>query len=268
VRRVAHALTADKFKATGSDNILPQTIQESQKPIHRRKRRRQPCLPCYGFFSRGSSLGRAANDASNGGRRTQLDQRRSRFGTHRVRSAMFEALTVIASIYALYILKKWWFPGTQEQGFGATFTSRLSKPIAVVIRTRTTSQRSSQFYIPLPMDSEAEEEEEAENSAYGGLDIHIFEEDGQQRTIYHDFLQDQGGGDDDSVAAGDDEQDYYYAFDDDTKRNPYIGWEDKELQNEKQCRRVSWHRLLLINCNSFHELGLASNAVGSFSLKG
>jgi hypothetical protein len=242
LRRVAHALTADKFKATGSD-ILPQTIPVNQKLIRRRKRGSWTCLPCYRFFRR---------------------VRRGRFGTYTLRSAMVEALKVLASIYALYMLKKWWFLGTQEQGFGATFPSHLSRPIAVAIRTRT-SQRSSQFYMPLPMDDEAEEE--GENVDYGELDIHIFEEEGQQRNIYHDFLQDIGG-EDDSIEAGDDEQDYYYAFDDDEKRNPYIGWEDKDLQNEKKCRRVSWHRLVLINCNSFHELGLASNALEGFSRKG
>jgi hypothetical protein len=86
------------------------------------------------------------------------------------------------------------------------------------------------------------------------LDIHIFEEDGQQRNIYHDFNQDLDAGDDDSIAA-DDEHDYY--FDDDTIR--LVGM--TKSQNEKKCRRVSWHRLLLLNCNSFHELGLASNTL-------
>jgi hypothetical protein len=130
----------------------------------------------------------------------------------------------------------------------------------VVFRTRT-SQRSSQFYMPLPMDNEAEEE--AENVDHGQLDLRIVEQDGQERNIYDDYLEEE-----ESVAEGDDEHDYYYAFDDDTKRNPYIGWEDKNLQYEKQCRRVSWHRLLLLNCNNFHELGIASNAVDSFSSKG
>jgi hypothetical protein len=255
VRRVPHAMTADKLRSTSSD-ILPQTIQQHQKLIHRRKRRIWTISPCYRFFRRGS----------NGGRRTQLDQRRGRFGfgTATVRNVLFDALKILASIYALYILRKWWFLVTQEQGF-ATFSSRLSRPIAVVIRTRT-SHISSQFYMPLPMKFKAKEE--AEYVDYGDLDIHIFEEDGQQRNIYHDFNRDLDAGDDDSVAAADDEHDYYYAFDDDTKRNPYIGWDDENLQNEKQCRRVSWHRLLLLNCNSFHELGLASNAVGDLSMKG
>lgn len=243
MRRVAHALTAEKFKATSND-ILPQTIQVNQnKLIHRRKRRNWTCLPCYRFFFR---------------------VRHGQFGTYTLRSAMVEALKVLAIIYTLYMLKKWWFLGTQEQGFGATFPAYLSRPISVVIRTRT-SQRSSQFHMPLQMDAEAEEE--AENVDSGELDIRIFEEDGQQRNIYHDFLQDLDG-EDASIAAEDDEHDYYYAFDDDVKRNPYIGWEDKDLQNEKKCRRVSWHRLVLLNCNSFHELGLASDAVVGFSFKG
>jgi hypothetical protein len=256
VRRVPHAMTPEKLKATSSSDILPQTIQQHQKLSRRHKRRIWTHFPCYRFFRRGS----------NGGRRTQLDQRRGRFGigTATVTSVLFDALKLLASIYALYVLQKWWFLGMQEQGF-ATFSSHLSRPIAVVIRTRT-SYRSSRFYMPLPMKSAAKEE--AEYVDYGEIDIHIFEEDGQQRNIYHDFNQDLYGGDDDSIAAADDEHDYYYAFDDDTKRNPYIGWEDKNLQNEKQCRRVSWHRLLLLNCNSFHELGLATNAIADLSMKG
>jgi hypothetical protein len=261
VRRVphhaAHAMTAEKVKATPGSDILPHTIQHHQKRIHGRKRRIWIYLPFYRFFRQGS----------NGGRRTQLDQRRGRFGTHTVKSAMFDALKVLASIFALYMIRKSWFLGMQEQGFGATSPSHLSRPIAVVIRTRT-SQRSSHFYMPLSMDSEAKEEVELVD--YGELNIHIFEEDGQQRNIYHDSLQDKGDEGDDSIAAAaDDEHDYYYAFDDDAKRNPYIGWDDdKSLQDEKQCRRVNWHRLLLLNCNSFHELGLASNSVADFSLKG
>jgi hypothetical protein len=168
-------------------------------------------------------------------------------------NVMFKALTVLV---ILYMLIKCWFLGS----FGAIFPSHLTRPIAVVFRTRT-SQKSSQFYMPLPMDNEAEEE--AENVDHGQLDLRIVEQDGQERNIYDDYLEEE-----ESVAEGDDEHDYYYAFDDDTKRNPYIGWEDKDLQDEKQCRRVSWHRLLLLNCNNFHELGIASNAVDSFSSKG
>lgn len=255
MRRVPHAMTAEKLGA--DSDILPQTVQQHQKLIHIRKRRRRMHLPCYRFFRRGS----------NGGRRTRLDERRGRFGfgTYTIRSVLFEALKVLTSIYALYILTKWWLLGTQQQGFDASTSSHLSRPIAVVIRTHT-SQKSSQFYMPLPMKSWAKEE--AEYVDYGELDIHIFEEDGQQRNIYHDFNQDLDGGDDSIEAAADDEHDYYYAFDDDTKRNPYIGWDDKNLQSEKQCRRVNWHRLLLLNCNSFHELGLASNAVANFSFMG
>jgi hypothetical protein len=171
-------------------------------------------------------------------------------------------LKVLASIYALYVLQNGGSLG-RRTGFAA-FSPHLSRPIAVVIRTGS-SYRSSQFYMPLPM--KASSKEDAEFVDYGELDIHIFEEDGQQRNIYHDFNQDLDAGDDDSIAA-DDEHDYYYAFDDDTKRNPYIGWDDKNLQNEKKCRRVSWHRLLLLNCNSFHELGLASNTVADLSMKG
>jgi hypothetical protein len=256
VRRVARASPTKKLSATGSD-VLPQTIQQHQKLIYRRKRIR---YPCYRFFRLGSSGGRAANDAPWSARRTQLDQHRGRLGNYTLTNAMFGALKVLAIISSLYMLKKCWFLGTQEQGFGATFPSHLSRPIAVGFRFRT-SQRSSQFYMPLPMDAEVEEE--AEYVDHGELDLNIFEQDGQQRSINYYLLEE-----DDSINEGNDEHDYYYAFDDDTKRNPYIGWEDKTLQDEKKCRRVSWHRLLLLNCNSFHELGLATNAIDSFSLKG
>lgn len=32
-----------------------------------------------------------------------------------------------------------------------------------------------------------------------------------------------------------------------------MGWDDPDIQDEKQCRRTSWHRDLPINCNSVHE---------------
>jgi hypothetical protein len=250
VRRVPHAVTAEKSKATGS-GILPQTIQQHQKLMHRRKIRISLYLPCFGLFRRGS----------NGGRRTQIDQRRGRFGfefgTYTVRCVLFDLLKVLAiSICALSVLKKWGFLGTQEH---------LSRPIAVVIRTRT-SHRSSKFYMPLPMESALKEE--AQHVDYGPLILYMMEEDGKQRNIHHDFDQDLGAGDDDSLVVADDDREYYYAFDDDTKRNPYIGWDDQNLQNEKQCRRASWHRLVLLNCNSFHELGIASNTVADFKFKG
>ena len=54
----------------------------------------------------------------------------------------------------------------------------------------------------------------------------------------------------------DDANDLYYAFDDDVKRNPLVGWDDPDIQDEKQCRRTSWHRELNINCNSVHEFDL------------
>jgi hypothetical protein len=40
------------------------------------------------------------------------------------------------------------------------------------------------------LDEKSSSKEDAEFVDYGELDIHIFEEDGQQRNIYHDFNQD------------------------------------------------------------------------------
>lgn len=50
-----------------------------------------------------------------------------------------------------------------------------------------------------------------------------------------------------------DENDYYYNFDDDVRRNPLIAYDDDTIQDEKLCRRTSWHRNVRINCNMLHE---------------
>lgn len=49
--------------------------------------------------------------------------------------------------------------------------------------------------------------------------------------------------------------DQYYAFDDDYIRSSYVAYDDDSIQDEKRCRRVSWHRLHFPTCNSMHELG-------------
>lgn len=43
-------------------------------------------------------------------------------------------------------------------------------------------------------------------------------------------------------------------MDDDVARNPYIGWEDDNIQNERHCRRTNWHRDTFLNCNTIHEI--------------
>jgi hypothetical protein len=90
----------------------------------------------------------------------------------------------------------------------------------------------------------------------GELSIRILEDEQlrmQARRIYHDFEQDQGYELLVSQEEDDDYHDYYYAFDDDTARNPVNAWDDPTIQDEKHCRRTSWHRDLPINCNSLHE---------------
>ena len=52
---------------------------------------------------------------------------------------------------------------------------------------------------------------------------------------------------------------YYYAFDDDEKRNPLVRWDDDSIQNEKFCRRTSWHRDLPIDCNRLHEYDVSGS---------
>jgi hypothetical protein len=91
---------------------------------------------------------------------------------------------------------------------------------------------------------------EAKHFDHGGLEIKILEEERlrqQRREIYHNFEQlTPDDGDDDM-------DDFYYAFDDDAKRNPLVAWDDPDIQDQKTCRRTSWHRDLPINCNNLHE---------------
>lgn len=55
------------------------------------------------------------------------------------------------------------------------------------------------------------------------------------------------GKDDDSVEP-------YYAFDDDYLRNTYQLWEDDRIQDKRKCRRVSWHRFVIL---LLHDLTMA-----------
>jgi hypothetical protein len=60
--------------------------------------------------------------------------------------------------------------------------------------------------------------------------------------------------DGDKKQTNDDMDYYYYALDDDALRNPLIAYNDDTVQDEKRCRRTSWHRDLHITCNSLHEM--------------
>ena len=101
-------------------------------------------------------------------------------------------------------------------------------------------------------------EEEPQFEDYGGLDFKFLETDDAARIIFHESRSDRG---EVLTGTGDDDAEYYYAFDDDVERNPYIGWSDDKIQDEKHCRRTSWHRDLFLNCNSFHEFDLLGTFV-------
>lgn len=93
----------------------------------------------------------------------------------------------------------------------------------------------------------------------GDLYVDVFEEENQQRAIFHDFRLDRRK---DKVEKSEDIESYYM-FDDDAERNPYMEWEDDAIKKDKRCRRVSWHRNLPINCNSVHEMDYQGNVVNS-----
>jgi hypothetical protein len=74
--------------------------------------------------------------------------------------------------------------------------------------------------------------------------------DAEIRQIMHDPQQsirkeartkNETENDDDSVQS-------YYAFDDDYLRNPYQLWDDDQIQDKRRCRRVSWHRFVVLSC--------------------
>lgn len=101
-----------------------------------------------------------------------------------------------------------------------------------------------------------EERIEARHYDHGDLEIKILEDESmrqQRREIYHDFEEDRSYNVLTADDGDDDMDDFYYAFDDDYKRNPLVGWDDPDIQDEKQCRRTSWHRDLPIDCNRLHE---------------
>lgn len=80
----------------------------------------------------------------------------------------------------------------------------------------------------------------------------------ETRTIKDDPLEWQGEVHPTNPYAREDDVDQYYAFDDDFYRSSYYAYDDDLIQDERQCRRVGWHRMLNPNCNSMHELGWRS----------
>lgn len=93
----------------------------------------------------------------------------------------------------------------------------------------------------------------------GDLQIRFLEDmtmRNQTRAIYHDFKDDRGYLELVRGPKNDDSVEYYYNFDDDAKRDPLIAYNDHEIHKTKRCRRTSWHRDLLINCNNLHEFDI------------
>ena len=83
---------------------------------------------------------------------------------------------------------------------------------------------------------------------YGDLEIWLLEEDDARRNIWYDsrkYRTDYRLPD----AEKDDDVDYYLAIDDDIQRDP----KQHEPEEDGHCRRISEHRLIFPNCNSYHE---------------
>ena len=124
------------------------------------------------------------------------------------------------------------------------------------------SNNTNNFLTPQPLEEELKRE--AHKPDYGELDVKflLYDDDGTvRRHIFrsprnewsYEMLQHYDPVTMESLEDLQDDVDFYYAFDDDYKRNPLIAYTDDKIQDEKHCRRTSWHRDVLINCNSLHE---------------
>jgi hypothetical protein len=102
--------------------------------------------------------------------------------------------------------------------------------------------------------------EEGKHVDYGGLDINIFQQEGNNiRQIRQDpWLMTTVFRD--PSTPSDDEYENYYAFDDDVLRNEFFETDLVSMEG-KVCRRISEHRINYQNCNTFHETSRLENKI-------
>jgi hypothetical protein len=123
---------------------------------------------------------------------------------------------------------------------------------------------STRFHVPAAPCTEFLSE--GKGREFGLADLWILEEF-QQRVIYHDFEGDESPDMHGTARrqrakeADDNILESYYAFDDDVQRNPYTMYDDDSIAETHRCRRTALHRRNPLNCNPFHELGIADNAL-------
>jgi hypothetical protein len=123
---------------------------------------------------------------------------------------------------------------------------------------------STRFHVPAAPCTEFLSE--GKGREFGLADLWILEEF-QHRVIYHDFEGDESPDMHGTARrqrakeADDNILESYYAFDDDVQRNPYTMYDDDSIAETHRCRRTALHRRNPLNCNPFHELGIADNAL-------
>jgi hypothetical protein len=107
-------------------------------------------------------------------------------------------------------------------------------------------------------------------SSYGGLVLMMLENAAGGRVMFHDLSEDERV---DIInlrrnaSSNDDNVDFYYNFDDDALRNPARVNNDDTVAGTRRCRRTAWHRNIPLNCNMFHELGVAYDSTRSKSVE-
>jgi hypothetical protein len=69
------------------------------------------------------------------------------------------------------------------------------------------------------------------------------------RQILHDTLSShlEDARTKNETGKNDDALKTYYAFDDDYLRDPYRLWDDDQIKEKRTCRRVSWHRFVVVS---------------------
>jgi hypothetical protein len=107
-------------------------------------------------------------------------------------------------------------------------------------------------------------------SSYGGLVLMMLENAADGRVMFHDLSEEEQVDIIDlrrNASSNDDNVDFYYNFDDDALRNPARVNNDDSVAGTRRCRRTAWHRNIPLNCNMFHELGVAYDSTRSKSVE-
>lgn len=166
------------------------------------------------------------------------------FGTLRRRVVVFVMFGASLSLFLVLPFKR--FLAVQRQLSDATSQATMNIMFPLL-------QKSKTFQVPISTI------DVSRSPHFGEVRVNLFTNDGMEkiRRIYRNVEAERGVSADSRYPESErDFFDYIYNFDDDYLRNPLWTWDDDKVQDEKTCRRNSWHRERPMDCNSMHELDL------------